>query len=94
MNSSPIILPTNKPLDEFQQNCVDVLTDALEEAVRGRISTVGVVVCMEDGIAPVMAGKNAGGLNLGLDQLKEEIRQEIFEKGNVAKKPSPIVRAR
>jgi hypothetical protein len=90
--TSPIIL--NKPLDEYQQAVVDMLTDALEEAMKGRISTCGMVACMDDGVAPIMAGRNAGGLLLGILQLQENIRVEVFEKGNIAKKRSHIVRAR
>ena len=92
--TSPIIIPTNKPLDEAHQNCVDVLSDALEEAVKGRISSVALVVCMDDGIATVMAGKNGGALNIGCDDLKMKIHAAMFEDGNVAKKKSQIVRAR
>jgi len=87
--TSPIILPVSKPLDEMQQNCVDVLTDALEEAVKGRISSVALVVCMDDGIATVMAGKNGGALNIGCDDLKMKIHAAMFED----KKPR-IVRAK
>ena len=95
MTSSPIIFPPTKPLAEGQQACVDVLTDALEEAVKGRINSVALVVCMDGGIATVMAGKNGGALNIGCDDLKHKIHAAMFEDGNVAgKKRSQIVRAR
>jgi hypothetical protein len=94
MTQSPIIFPATKPLDEAQQNCVDILTDALEEAVKGRISSVALVVCMDEGIATVMGGKNGGALNIGCDDLKMKIHAAMFEDGNVAKKKSSIVRAR
>jgi hypothetical protein len=86
-------LPTY-PLDESQEACVSLLADALEEASKGRISSVAVVVCMDDGIATVMAGKNGGALNIGCDDLKMKIHAAMFEDGNVAKKPSKIVRVK
>ena len=92
--TSPIIFPPSKSLDPQHQPCVDVLTDALEEAVKGRISSVALVVCMDDGIATVMAGKNGGALNLGCDDLKKKIHAAMFEDGNVAGKRAKILRGR
>lgn len=96
MNGSPTpLIGLGKPmLDPMQQGCVDLLTDALEEAMKGRISSVAIVVCMDDGIATVMAGKNGGALNLGCDDLKHKIHAAMFEDGNVAGKTSKIVRVR
>lgn len=93
MTKSNIIKPIG--LTDSQQACVDVLTDALEEAMKGKITSLALVVCMEDGIAPIMAGTQAGDLMLGIEQLKHNIRAEIFDRGNVAKvaKPSSILRA-
>jgi hypothetical protein len=95
MNNSPISHPP-VVFDDMQQACIDVLTDALEEAMKGRISSLALIVCMEDGIAPVMAGKNAGGLALGCLHLLREIDDEIFQKGNLAsgKRKSNILRVR
>ena len=82
------------PLDDMQKACVEVLTDALEEATKGRITSVAIVVCMDEGIATVMAGKNGGALNIGCDDLKMKIHAAMFEDGNVEKKHSKIVRPR
>jgi len=80
-----------------QQQCADALSDALELALQGKIESLAIVVCMNDGVAPVMCGKNAGGLLLGATQLIHNIRSEVFERGNLAtkavKKPV-ILRAR
>ena len=92
--TSPIIFPPSKSLDPQNQACVDVLTDALEEAVKGRISSVALVVCMDDGIATVMAGKNGLALNIGCDDLKKKIHAAMFEDGNVAGKRAKILRGR
>lgn len=73
-------------LSEDQEACVSLLSDALEEATKGRISSVAIVVCMDDGIATVMAGKNGGALNMGLDDLKHKIHGAVFVDGNKAGK--------
>ena len=91
----PLIGAAKPPLGKMQQDCLNVLTDAMEEAVKGRISSVALVVCMDDGIATVMAGLNGGALNIGCDDLKKKIHAAMFEDGNVAgKRRSNIVRAR
>jgi hypothetical protein len=94
MNNNKPSLITQGPqvLEPMQQACVDLLSDALEEAVKGRISSVALVVCMDNGIATVMAGVNGGALNIGCDDLKMKIHAEMFEDGNVAKKKSSILR--
>lgn len=93
-NGHPLIIEAPKQFTEDQQACVDLLTDALEEAMKGRIASVAIVVCMDGGIATVMAGKNGGALNIGCDDLKRKIHAAMFEDGNVARKRSTIVRAR
>jgi hypothetical protein len=96
MNGNKPTLITQGPqvLEPMQQACVDVLTDALEEAIKGRISSVALVVCMDDGIGTTMAGMNGLALNIGCDDLKKKIHEAIFIDGNVAsKRKSSILRA-
>ena len=93
-NGATIIRPEKPAFDEMQQGCIDLLSDALEEAMKGRITSVAIVVCMDNGIATVMAGKNGGALNIGCDDLKKKIHAAMFEDGNVASKKSNIVRVR
>jgi hypothetical protein len=66
-------IPLITPLNEAQQACVDLLTEALNEARSGAISSVGIIVCMKSGYATVMAGSAAADLNLGCDSLKRKI---------------------
>jgi hypothetical protein len=94
VNGAGVILPAKAPMDEYQQACIDLLADALEEATKGRITAVALVVCMEDGMATVMAGKNGAALNIGCDDLKKKIHAAMFEDGNMARKRSAIMRAR
>lgn len=89
MTKPTIIKP--HALTASQKSCVDALTDALEEAMKGKITSLALVVCMEDGIAPIMAGTQAGDLMLGLKRLEQNILAEIFERGNVSK-PSSILK--
>ena len=78
-NGSPGIIKAGKTgLDRWQQDAVDVLSDALEEALKGRVTAVALVVCMDDGIATNLCGKNGGALNLGCDDLKRKILGSMF----------------
>jgi hypothetical protein len=77
------LIGLGKPARRAQQACVDLLSDALEEALKGRITSAAIVVCMDDGIGTVMAGKNGGALNIGCDDLKLKIHAAMFEDGNV-----------
>lgn len=81
------------PLTEGQQACVDLLKEALAEAERGNIGSIGIVVCMKTGFATVMAGTQAADLNLGCDDLKRKILDAVLG-GNVARPASKIIRAR
>lgn len=74
-------------LDDNQQACVDLLTQALDLAQEGKVTSIAMVVCMDSGWATVMAGNRPGDLNLGLDDLKDKILTEVLS-GNV-KKPKP-----
>lgn len=93
-NGSGVLLHATPPLDEMRQSCVELLADALEEATKGRIRAVAIVVCMDDGMATVMAGKDGAALNIGCDDLKKKIHAAMFEDGNMARKRSAIMRAR
>lgn len=95
MNGNKPTLITQGPqvLEPMQQACVDVLSDALEEAIAGNVTSVAIVACARDGIGTNMAGTNGLALNIGCDKLKREILEAIFVDGNVAKRKSSILRA-
>ena len=67
------ILLSSMPLTEAQLACVDLLSEALEQARAGQITSIGIIVCMKGGYASVMAGTQAADLNLGCDDLKDKI---------------------
>lgn len=66
-------------LNEQQQDCLDKLQEVLDEAKRGNVYTVGIVVCMKTGFATTIGGSDAGSLNLGLDALKARILERVSE---------------
>lgn len=66
-------------LDEDQVAIVDLLKEALAQALEGNIKTIGIAVCMESGFATVMAGRDAGSLNLACDDLKYKIHAAVTE---------------
>jgi hypothetical protein len=72
MTAAKIIIPADQ-LTEGQQDCVDKLREALDEAERGNVHTLGMVLCMKKGYAHVVGGTAAAELNLGLDSLKRKI---------------------
>jgi hypothetical protein len=71
---SKILNPNGtKQLTGDQISVVDLLKEALAQALEGKISSVAVVACMPTGFAHVMAGRQAAELNLGCDAIKAEI---------------------
>ena len=89
--SGPILMPPI--LNEAQLACVHLLEEALSEAQRGNITSIGIICCMKGGFATVMAGMQAADLNLGCDDLKLKIHAAVTS-GNVAKPKSNIIKAR
>lgn len=83
MNNSHPILRTK--LSESQTACIDLLKEALAEALEGNITSIGVVACMKGGFATVMAGTQAADLHLGCADLQRKILGAVTEDGNVAK---------
>ena len=75
------IITKPPPLTEDQIQIVDVLKEALAEALKGQIHTMGIVLCFGDGPATRVAGRNAAALNIGLDHLKMQVLQATFEQG-------------
>lgn len=63
--------------DEDQAAIIDLLKEALAQALEGNIKTVGIVACMEGGFATVMAGRQAADLNLACDDLKYKIHAAV-----------------
>lgn len=77
--TSPIILPKRQlpAMSPAQQDCVDKLREALEQAEQGKVYTCGIIVCFKKGVAAVIGGTDAGSLNLGADMLKRDILKKI-----------------
>lgn len=73
--SKPRIL--GAPMGEDQVAIIDALKDALALAIEGKIRTIGVLVCFEEGFASGMAGHDAGALNLACDDLKYKIHKAV-----------------
>ena len=74
--NKPILL-SPAPLNEAQLACIDLLTEALEQARGGHISAVGIIACLKDGYAASMAGTQASALNLAADDLKAQILERV-----------------
>lgn len=81
------------PLNEDQKAVVELLMQALEQAEKGNIDAVGVICCMKNGFASVMAGRRAGDLYMAAGEMQDRILKEVTS-GNVAtrKGRSPIIK--
>ena len=93
MNGAPFL---KTPLNESQAACVDLLKEALAEALEGNITSCAIVVCMKAGYATVMAGSQAADLYMGAGSLQRKILGAVEDDGNVAppKKRSSIMTVR
>jgi hypothetical protein len=77
--NKPTLIVPKAELSDDQQACVDLLEEALAEARRGKFSTIAIVCCMANGFASVMAGTQAGALNLACDDLKTTILKRVLK---------------
>jgi hypothetical protein len=87
--AEPMTLKT--PLDDNQVACVELLKEALAQALEGNISCLGLVVCLQGGWATNLAGNRPGDLNLGCDDLKRKILDAVTETP-LARGTSKIIR--
>lgn len=100
MNTKSDLLNGNVPhiggpqFSDAQIACIDLLKEALAEALEGRVSGIGIVLCLEGGWASVMAGTRPGDLNLGCDDLKRKILSAVTEGEKPRQKANNILRAR
>ena len=68
-------IPTQ--LTEDQVQIVDILKETLAQALEGKINTIGIIACFDNGFASVMGGTMAGALNMGCDDLKRKILDAV-----------------
>jgi hypothetical protein len=89
---SDIIL-TKPKLDENQVACIDLLKEALAQALEGNVHAIVIAACMDGGFASVLAGNRPGDLNLACDEAKRKILDAVT--GSVkTKATAKLVRGR
>ncbi len=81
------------PLTPDQKDVVDLLKEALAQALEGNIDGIAMVACMPGGWATNIAGNRPGDLNLGCDDLKGKILDAVLNSPKT-KAVSRIVRGR
>ena len=91
--NKPILLSPNVLTDQ-QLDCIDKLAQCLEEAKKGNVFTVGIVVCMKMGFATTIGGTDAGSLNLGCDALKNRILENVVDEGKIKPAKVSLIRTR
>lgn len=77
MNGPKLITP-NK-LSDDQVEIVDMIKELLALCLEGKITTIGIVGCREDGFFTAMRGRQAADLNLACDELKKRILEEVLD---------------
>jgi hypothetical protein len=77
----PTLISSQPKLTDAQIQIVDILKETLAQALEGKINTIGIIVCFDNGFASVMGGTMAGALNLGCDDLKAKILGAVVGAG-------------
>lgn len=75
--SGPKLITQPKPLTQDQVDIVDMVKELLALCLEGKITTIGIVGCKEDGFFTAMRGRQAADLNLAADDLKADILAEV-----------------
>ena len=78
MTGHKIVTPP-KTLTQDQIDIVDMIKELLALCLEGKITTVGIVGCREDGFFSAMRGRQAADLNLACDELKKRILDEVLD---------------
>ena len=85
MKKPTLINPNNgeavSTLSPAQLECIQLLTDVLESAKKGEVTSCIVVACGLNDFGTAMAGSDAPRLNLGLDVAKQSIMQRVTGAG-------------
>ncbi|MGB4782949.1 hypothetical protein [Candidatus Methylomirabilis sp.] len=76
--SGPKLITPNK-MSEDQIDIVDMVKELLALCLEGKITTVGIVGCRENGFFSAMRGRQAADLNLACDELKKRILEEVLD---------------
>ena len=77
--TKPIIMldQTRLQFSDEQQACIDILSQALDEANKGNIDTLGLVVRINGHFVNNAAGMHAGGLQASLFNLMVKVNAAI-----------------
>lgn len=76
--TGPKLITPNK-MSEDQIDIVDMVKELLALCLEGKITTVGIVGCRENGFFSAMRGRQAADLNLACDELKKRILEEVLD---------------
>ena len=71
------IIKPEEPLTQDQIEIVDMVKELLALCLEGKVNTIGIVGCREDGFFTAMKGRQAADLNLACDDLKASILEEV-----------------
>ena len=77
MTEPIIMLDQSKQLSAEHHACIDILSQALDEAKKGNIDTLGLVVRIDGQFVNNAAGMHAGGLQASLFNLMVKVNAAI-----------------
>lgn len=83
----PGLIGAKPKLTEDQVAVVEIAKETLAQALDGQISSIGIVACMKNGFATVMAGRQAADLHMGAASLQRKILNAVEYSGANAMHP-------
>lgn len=75
--TKPTLITPPTPLTQDQVDIVDMVKELLAICLEGKVTTIGIVGCRQEGFFTAMKGRQAADLNLACDDLKAEILAEV-----------------
>lgn len=77
----PHIIGAKPKLSEDQIAVIEICKETLAQALSGEISSIGIVACMKNGYATVLAGRQAADLHMGAGSLQRKILNAVEQSG-------------
>ena len=77
----PHIIGATPKLTQDQLAVIDICKETLAQALEGSITSLGIVACMKNGYATVMAGRQASDLHMGAGSLQRKILDAVESAG-------------
>ena len=81
LNGTQSIIGAKPKMTQDQLAVIEICKETLAQALEGEITTIGVVACMKNGYATVLAGRQASDLYMGCGSLQSKILGKVEASG-------------